>query len=91
MLSAIALPPYSVLTGALSLSGGVAHTTHLANSRGPLRAWPAAQDHMPCGCAGYGSHTGCDHPDVAVLLFVRMLIGLAIGADSAVATVCIAE
>ncbi len=27
-------PPYSVLTGALSLPGGAAHTTHLANSRG---------------------------------------------------------
>ena len=86
-----AVPPYSVLTGALSLPGGVAHTTHLANSRGPLRTWPAAQDRMPCGCAGCGSHTGCDHPDAAVLLFARMLIGLATGADSAIATAYIAE
>jgi MFS family permease len=30
-------------------------------------------------------------PDVAVLLFARMLIGLAIGADSAIATAYIAE
>ena len=52
---------------------------------------PAAQDRMPCGCAGCGSHTGCDHPDAAVLLFARMLIGLAIGADSAIATAYIAE
>jgi hypothetical protein len=43
---------------------------------------------MPCGWAGCGSHTGCDHPDAAVLLFARMLIGLAIGADSAIATAC---
>jgi MFS family permease len=53
--------------------------------------WSAAQDRMPCGCAGCGSHTGCDHPDAAVLLFARMLIGLAIGADSAIATSYIAE
>ena len=66
-------------------------TPHLANSRGPLRTWPAAQDRMPCGCAGCGSHTGCDHPDAAVLLFARMLIGLAIGADSAITTAYIAE
>ncbi len=46
---------------------------------------------MPCGCARCGSHTGCDHPDAAVMLFARMLIGLAIGADSAIATTCIAE
>jgi MFS family permease len=46
---------------------------------------------MPCGCAGCGSHTGCGHPDAAVLLFARMLIGLAIGADSAIATAYIAE
>jgi len=63
----------------------------LANSRGPLRTWSAAQNRMPCGCAGCGSHTGCDHPDAAVLLFARMLIGLAIGADSAIATAYIAE
>jgi hypothetical protein len=53
--------------------------------------WPAAQDHMPCGCAGCGSHIGCDHPDAAVLLFARMLIWLAIGADSAIVTAYIAE
>lgn len=52
--------------------------------------WSAAQNSMPCGCAGGGSHTGCDHPDAAVLLFARMLIGLAIGADSAIATSSIA-
>jgi len=46
---------------------------------------------MPCGFAGCGSHAGCDHPDAAVLLFARMLIGLAIGADSAIATAYIAE
>jgi MFS family permease len=46
---------------------------------------------MPCGCAGCGSHTGCGHPDAAVLLFARMLIGLATGADSAIATAYIAE
>ncbi len=99
MASAEAVPSTSaalsrrtrVLTGALSLPGGVAHTTHLANSRGPLRTWPGAQDRMPCGCAGCGSHAGCDHPDAAVLLFARMLIGLAIGADSAIATAYIAE
>ena len=34
---------------------------------------------------------GCDHPDTAVLLFARMLIGLAIGADPAIATSYIAE
>ena len=50
-----------------------------------------AQDRMPCGCPGCGSHAGCDHPDAAVLLFARMLIGLAIGADSAIATAYIAE
>jgi hypothetical protein len=66
-------------------------TTQLANSRGPLRTGPTAQDRMPCGCAGCGSHTGCDHPDGAVQLFARMLIGLAIGADSAIATAYIAE
>jgi hypothetical protein len=46
---------------------------------------------MPCKCAGCGSHAGCDHLDAAVLLFGRMLIGLAIGAASATATAYIAE
>jgi MFS family permease len=67
-------------------------TTHLANSRGPQRKWPpdtgATQD---AGIYAATAILSALAPDVGVLLFARTLIGLAIGADSAIATAYIAE
>ena len=42
-------------------------------------------------CPGAVAIQAAITPDAAVLLFARMLIGLAIGADSAIATAYIAE
>jgi MFS transporter, SP family, arabinose:H+ symporter len=45
----------------------------------------------PAGVLGAAAIQAAITPDAAVLLFARMLIGLAIGADSAIATAYIAE
>ena len=42
----------------------------------------------PAGVLGAVAIQAAITPDAAVLLFARMLIGLSIGADSAIATAC---